>query len=119
MLDCLTFGTWSCGLRVWLASHWRNSQAMGFGRIGSSLRQIDRGNLTAVPQAHVVKKPGLNPAEPWTIDYCPAQEGCRYHHHDENGLSHGRGLLALTQSSINLLSWQSPRTGLSNQDRPK
>jgi hypothetical protein len=77
---------------------------MGFGGIASSLRQIDRGNLTAILQAHVVKKPGLNPAESWTIDYRPAQEGCCYHHHDENGLPHGRGLLALTQSSINLLS---------------
>src|SRR5271157_4730279 len=119
MLDWLTLGTGSCGLRVWLASHWRNSQAMGFGGIGSSLRHIDEGNVTTVLQAHEVKESGLNPAEYWTIDYCPAQEGCRYHHHDENGLSHGRGLLALTQSSINLLSWQSPRTGLSNRDRPK
>jgi len=92
---------------------------MGFGGIGSGLRQIDRGNLTAVLQAHVIKKPGLNPAESRTIDYGPAQEGCRYHHHDENGLSHGRGLLALTQPSITLFSWQSPRAALSNRDRPK
>jgi len=119
MLDWLTLGTWSCGLRVWLANHWRNSQAMGFGGIRSVLGQIDRGNLTTVLQAHVVKNPGLNPAESRTIDYCPAQEGCCYHHHDENGLSHGRGLLGLTRSSINLLSRQSPRAGLSNRDRPK
>jgi hypothetical protein len=77
---------------------------MGVGGIRSGLRQIDRGNLTAILQAHVVKQAGLNPAESRTIDYRPAQEGCRYHHHDENGLSHGRGLLALTRSSINLLS---------------